>query len=245
MLKKSSCTEYHEDNSKTGYNGIYEGEFSRKTTDNQNSCLKFYAFNDKDGNKTLNLILDHNATARVLWNSSGLNGSGPSTSDAELLGILKSDTAEWKGTIEPTSYEYKGNEKNYTLDYSGYKARIIRAQEIAQIVGKTPYDEFTSEIYYITLSTESCTDNDDTTKCVYGWLYDRTSTSCITAGCFSNSDVEEKGYWTVSAHPSSLYHAWYVGNEGSMNFAGNVSHTDNYGGGGVRPVIEVLKSNLS
>ena len=55
------CTNYHEDNSITEYNGIYEGDNSTITTENQNGCLKFYAFNDEYGDK-INLILDHNTT---------------------------------------------------------------------------------------------------------------------------------------------------------------------------------------
>ena len=45
-----SCDNYNEENSKTGYNGI-------NGTENQNGCLKFYAFNDFGSDK-LNLIIN-------------------------------------------------------------------------------------------------------------------------------------------------------------------------------------------
>ena len=108
------CTknDYHEDNSKTGYNGT-------NPTGNQTSCLKFYAFND-DGSDKINLLLDHNTTAKMDWltnadykdfvgtipenvlNDSmcfiqGLcvdNSVGPIT----LLKQLALDTSDWQGT---------------------------------------------------------------------------------------------------------------------------------------------------
>ena len=59
VLNGRFCNNYHEDNSLTNYNGTEE----RKTTNNQNSCLKFYAFNYDEGDTVLNLLLDHNTTA--------------------------------------------------------------------------------------------------------------------------------------------------------------------------------------
>ena len=63
VLNGIPCTNYHVDNSITGYNGIYTGDNKIATTDNQNSCLKFYTFNDDEGDTILNLLLDHNTTA--------------------------------------------------------------------------------------------------------------------------------------------------------------------------------------
>ena len=43
------------------------------TTGTKNGCMKWYAFNDEEGSTSVNLILDHNTTAEVAWNSSGSN----------------------------------------------------------------------------------------------------------------------------------------------------------------------------
>ena len=235
-----SCTNYHEDNSKTGYNGLQ----ATKTTDNQNSCLKFYSFLD-DGNDKINLLLDHNTTSNLAWNSSGSNASGP----LEVINQLKIDTNEWVGTITPTNYEYKGTERPYTIDYSGYKARLITAQEIAKITGADKllsWDETstTSGWYYLDgAKTNETVPNwqtqvaNSTNKSDYYWLFDRTN-NCISFGC-QISDDSTNGYWTSSAHASISTRSWRVDSIGEVNIY--VFGASTYG---VRPVITILKSNI-
>ena len=227
-----TCNNYTEENSNTGYNGI-------SGTENQNGCLKFYAFNDFGSDK-LNLILDHNTTAVVAWNSSGSNTSGPN----EVLEQLKSDTSSWKGTITPSNYTMdqltQGSKAYYTIDYRDYKARLITAQEIAQITGNTTFNETTAspnDWYYF--DTKSQTKS--TTGFNYGWLYDRTHKSCTIYGCSNISDVETKGYWTASSLADVDFVAWFVGSGGNVT-SNIISYSDHYG---VRPVITVLKSKLS
>ena len=224
-----TCDNYTEENSNTNYNGI-------GGTGNQNSCLKFYAFNDFGSDK-LNLILDHNTTAEVAWNStSGKNVSGPN----EVLTQLKLDTEKWKGTETPSNYtmDQTGQESNakYTIDYNGYKARLIIAQEIATITGNTSWNEM------VATDNDSFNFDASTTGLSYGWLYDRTSTGCTTNGCLNNADssMTGYGYYTASSVASNIYGAWYVYANGSITTTGVISGSAR----GVRPVIEVLKSTL-
>ena len=137
-------------------------------------CMKFYAFND-DGGDTVNLLLDHNTTATVAWNSSGSNTNGPK----EVLTQLKSDTSSWLGTVTPSNYTMdqtgQTSNANYTIDYSDYKARLITANEIAQITGNTSWDEKTATSYFYfdtntNTASDTCTSG-NTTGCSYGWLY--------------------------------------------------------------------------
>ena len=228
--KKCLSSDYTETQSNTGINS---------------GCMKFYAFND-DGGDTLNLILDHNTTGSVYWNSSGSNASGPN----EVLAQLKEDTSSWIGTITPINYtmDQTGQTSNvkYTIDYSSYKARLITAQEIATITGYTGWDEkvaANSNYYYLDSKTSTASDTckeGNTTGCSYGWLYDRTNASCITYGCLNNSDVTTYGYWTVSSHATNSTIAWLV------HYRGDVSNFDVASGSyyGVRPVIEVLRFKL-
>ena len=213
------------------------------TTGTKSGCMKFYAFND-DGKDTVNLILDHNTTATVAWNSSGSNASGPK----EILDQLKSDTGSWVGTITPENYSIdqstQGSKAKYTIDYSNYKARLITAQEVAQIAGNTTWDEKISEsgFYFDTNTTTASTTckSGNTSGCKYGWLYDRTKTDCTDYGCLNNSDQETYSYWTISSDASNFRRAWnvfYVGSLGDLNV--------DIGSFGIRPVIEVLKSKLS
>ena len=234
-------------NGKEVYFNVTTGKKCNNYTEKQSNtgvksgCMKFYAFNDDSGD-TLNLILDHNTTTTVAWNSSGSNVNGPK----EVLTQLKNDTSSWIGTITPSNYI----SSNYTIDYSEYKARLITVQEIAQITSNTSWNEKTASMNYFFDSVSniypyeasSICKTGNTTGCSYGWLYDRTNKNCTTYGCKNNSDQETYGYWTVSSY-ASLPHsrAWYV------TYSASVYHDsiDNSDFRGVRPVITVLKSQLN
>ena len=239
------------ENGEVVYFDVTTGEKCSNYTETQSNigvkvgCMKFYAFND-DGKDTVNLILDHNTTATVAWNSSGSNASGPK----EVLKQLNDDTKSWVGTKTPSNYtmDQTGQTSNakYTIDYSGYKARLITAQEIAQITGNTGWDEklAASNWYYFdsksTTASDTCKEG-NTTGCKYGWLYDRTSIDCTTWGCLNNSDQEIYGYWTSTPYVSSSSNAWNVYCGGRLS----ILYVDADRTYGVRPVITVLKSKLS
>ena len=244
VKKGKACSNYHEDNSLTGYNGIYEGENSTATTENQNSCLKFYAFLYNEGDTEVNLLLDHNTTGKTYWtdSSTSSNANGPIT----VLSELKTATDSWAGTKTPANYTViQEGYGNYTIDYSDYKARLITADEIAQITGNTSFDESTtsySSWFYFDTNSQTSKDtckNGDTTGCDYGWLYDRTYTSCKTYGCLNNAD-SGLGYWTSTSAFGYSYGAWGVYFGGLLGYY--FVDFDDYLS--VRPVITVLKSNL-
>ena len=226
------CSDYKETQSNTG---------------TKTGCMKFYAFND-DGGSNVNLLLDHNTTAEVFWNLTVSTASGPK----EVLNQLKKDTALWQGTITPENYSIDQSEQGsgvkYAVDYSDYKARLITAQEVAQITGNTTWDEKTSNsIFYFdtNTTTESKTCKyGNTTGCKYGWLYDRTTDDCTKYGCLNNSDsdLSTYGYWTVSSRADNSNYAWSVYYNGGTLTNGYVGGAHSHG---VRPVITVAKSNLN
>ncbi len=231
------------------------------STGAKTGCMKFYAFND-DGGDTLNLLLDHNTTAAVAWiteedyvaaggtasdyGNNGKNDKGPLT----LLSQLKKDTESWKGTETPENYTMnqtgQTSNANYTIKYKdeGYKARLITAQEIAQITGNTTWDEKTAgDDFWFDTNTNKESDTckyGNKSGCSYGWLYDRTSDFCTLYGCLNNSDKSQSVYWTASSNATNI-NSWRVGHNAivSSDFVWRKDTT------GVRPVIEVLKSNLS
>ena len=98
LLEKAKAGETTEDvkNYKFYENGTeihYNPETGKKctgyieansTTGTKSGCMKWYAFNDDDKSSTVNVILDHNTTARVAWNSA--------------VDALKTDTSTWKNT---------------------------------------------------------------------------------------------------------------------------------------------------
>ena len=222
---KCSSSDYTETQSNTG---VKEG------------CMKFYAFND-DGGDTLNLLLDHNTTAGLFWNSDESNANGPK----KVLEQLKTDTSTWKGTNTPTNYTMDQTDQisgaKYTIDYSDYKARLITAGEIATITGNTSWNEKTDDdTYYFDAGNSSC-QSGNTSGCKYGWLYDRTGTVCATYGCLNNADssLRMTGYWTASSRARKGFYAWFVYYHGMLDY--DIVNMDT---AGVRPVITISKSLL-
>ena len=220
--KGVTCTNYTESQSNIGV---------------KSGCMKFYAFNDNSSSNKLNLILDHNTTATEMWSSN--------KQSMIILSTLKTDTDSWVGTLTPTGY----TSTNYTVDYTGYKARLITAKEIALITGNTAFDEVTnSDMFYFdtntTTASTTCTSG-NVTGCKYGWLYDRTSSTCKNNGCLNNSNnntetEEMSGYWTISSIASGTT-TFYISSRGYMSNEFSLIKPAYLG---VRPVIEVLKSNL-
>ena len=253
IVDKEDCVEKYT-NGEIVYFDVDTGKACDNYTETQSNtgvksgCMKFYAFND-DGGDTLNLILDHNTTATIAWNSSRSNTSGPN----EVLTQLKADTDSWVGTEIPSNYTMdqsaQTSKAKYTIDYSSYKARLITANEIATITGNTSWNVTTAlynDGYYFDTNTiipsDTCKEG-NTIGCKYGWLYDRTSTKCTTWGCLNNADpgMTGEGYWSASSFAASTYYAWFV------SFVGNVRNggVDSSYYFGVRPVIEVSKSKLN
>ena len=262
VVTEKSCTNYKPDNSKTGYNGLINKDEQGNITerlDTQTSCLKFYAFLD-DGGKNLNLLLDHNTTDKLAWRAIGSSTNGPT----EVIQKLYEDTKDWKGTITPLNYTYTRDAFSYTIEYretpsyegatTPYKARLITAQEVAQITGADKllnWNETSSmSVYYFdslsTTASDTCTKG-NTTGCKYGWLYDRTATDCTDYGCLNNSDTTTYGYWTSSLYSIMFANAWGVHYFGKTDYYDaaddglTYTYSERYG---VRPVITILKSKI-
>ena len=208
------------------------------TTGTKTGCMKWYAFNDVGASTdTINLILDHNTTALVAWNSTGSNVSGPTN----IIAQLAADTSSWAGVPARTdSYSVSNGKSTYTINYSTYKARLIKASEIATITGNGSFVEATattSNWFYLDSNNKTQTAT-TTGASNYDWLFDYTS-GCTSYGC-NIADASNNGYWTSTAISGNTIYAWFVGRYGTLN-NNNVGNTVNYG---VRPVITILKSNL-
>ena len=198
------------------------------TTGTKTGCMKWYAFND-EGNDTVNLLLDHNTTAKVAWvtkedyiaaggteaeyGSYGNNSKGPITA----LKQLKNDTKAWESSLNP---------------------RLIETSEITTITGNRGW---TARIigYYFHDNTQTQYKGDAGTN-KYAWLFDNTR-ECTTSGC-NVADSSNDGYWTNNAYSGDSY-----GGARAVAFTGylgldNVNLADICG---VRPVITVLKSIIS
>ena len=181
-VSREKCTGYTEANSTTGKNS---------------GCMKWYVFNDKEGNATVNVILDHNTTARVAWNPTGNNSE---MKDVKIK--LEEDTKDWKNT-----------------------ARLITANEIAKITGHPTFDASKENQKYFYLDSNNQTQTANASnKSKYAWLFDYTK-ECTSYGC-NKADSSTWGYWTSTRSiGGSLTAAWRVIGSGHL-FNNNVTFAD-------------------
>ena len=191
------------------------------TTGTKDGCMKWYAFLDEGGD-TVNLLLDHNTTAYVKWNSNS-SGTTPDTANAQL----QNDTTNWNTNIKTT-------------------VRLISASEIHQIAPSISSYQWTqngSNNYYFQTGNDTAYQG-TTSSNKYSWLFDNLS-GCETYGC-NNNDYGSYAYWTSSLRTSGT--AWLVQYYGGLNYI-NVT-TDGSSNGsdifnGLRPVITINKSLLN
>ena len=169
------------------------------TTGTKIGCMKWYAFNDREGNATVNVILDHNTTTRIAWNSTGNNSEMKEVADA-----LKKDTSPWKNT-----------------------ARLITANEVAKITGYTSWGTNITGYPWFCFDTNQQDDTNDCAKAQgkskYAWLFDYTK-ECTSYGC-NVSDSSTWGYWTSTQYVNSI-HVWFVARNGRLdvNSASSTGH---------------------
>ena len=190
---------------------------------------RFYYVSDmtngvtQDSNTAV-LIYYNNVSGGLPSNSTSyaydVNGNaytnGPITALAQLP-----TTSQWKNVSLINTTRNITDEKNTVrksaFSYEGYAARLLTAQEVSSGCGFTVGNRTVGEL---------------SSKCKY--LMENTE--------YSSSSLETHGVWLESPHASTSYYAWHV-------YASNrhVNRSDVYNANvyGVRPAIEVLKSNIS
>ena len=157
------------------------------TTGTKIGCMKWYAFNDESESATVNVILDHNTTANVAWNSTGNNSEMKEAKEA-----LKTDTSTWENT-----------------------ARLITANEIAKITGHPTFDasKENQKYFYIDSNNQTQTAN-ASNKSKYAWLFDYTD-GCTSYGC-NKADSSNPGYLTSTPSKDDSTSAWRVDRLGDL-----------------------------
>ena len=208
--------------------------------DKSRTCYKWNVIKASDSSSgTVELLLDHDLPSDTEWisledfkvaggtaeeyGSYGNNKYGPVTA----LKHLKNATDSWNGVVTLTSADNvtrdNGSGSTYTINYEGYKARMISGQEVASIAGNQEWPP--DENHISGLPT---------------WLYNNMA---ISADMSDMSDIdiyEHVAYWTDSAHSSYPNYAWYVYGAGYVYY----NAVSRAYGSGVRPVVKILKSNL-
>ena len=159
-------------------------------------CMKWYAIENSGSNKsTVDVILDHNTTATIVWSSRDTS--------------LESDISTWDTSVKAT-------------------ARLIEADEVAQIVGANEFDQ----------ETTNYKGSFDFSSIDYAWLYDYTYT-CTSYNC-NVEDLSTRGYWTSTFVADYDENLWRVDFRGMLrNSWGIVGYANDYG---IRPVITISKN---
>ena len=182
-VKKVSTTKKIENGTAVYYNPV----LGEKCESNEEGCMKWYVFNDKEGNASVNVILDHNTTANETWNSTGNNSEMK-----EVKIALENDTKDWKNT-----------------------ARLITANEVAKITGNTDFDASkTGQDWFYLDSNNQTQTASSTNKSKYAWLFDYTY-ECTSYGC-NTSDSSNYGYWTSTSYKDNSTSAWRVDRNGNL-----------------------------
>ena len=167
------------------------------------------------------MILDHNTTAGLAWNTDGTYGTNVSYEESNIKPEVDKLVSVSKWVDTP---------------------RLISAEEIAQITG---YSNWNQNWYYLdSNSTTQTAKSQGASK--YAWLFDYTN-GCTSYGCntadgtkYTNDYVW--GYWTSTTKGTagSGILVWGVYRPGSLESDG--AYSTSYG---VRPVISISKSKLS
>ena len=206
--------------------------------DKSRTCYKWNVIKASgSSNDTVELLLDHDLPGDTAWISLedyqaaggnaeeygqyGNNKYGPITA----LKHLKNATDSWNGVVTLTRADnvtrQNGSGGDYTIDYNGYKARLISGQEIAAIAGDNEWTQGSGSIEGLPT-----------------WVY---SNMALNAEMEITDVYEHAVYWTDSAVAWAPSNAWNVSCDGSLDNYNSVSYAY---GSGVRPVVKILKSNL-
>ena len=181
------------------------------STEIKTGCMKWYIFNDDGDNYTM--ILDHNTTALIIWNDDNKNVSYEESNLYEVVQDLKT-TSGW--IVEP---------------------RLITAEEITTITGKTDFDStnISSRYYFDSNNQTQTATTQGSSK--YAWLFDYTN-GCTSDGC-NIADTSTFGYWTSTTFGTagSNTDVWHANGDGHL-YSGYASRNDI----GIRPVITISKS---
>ena len=224
VATKSTNKKKYENGTAIYYNPVSEEICSESeaisTTETKSGCMKWYVFNDNEDATTINMILDHNTTARMAWDDNGVNVAYSESNIALEINKLVTES-NWKSV-----------------------PRLITAEEVSLITGKTDWKQ--DGTWYCLESKKH--DAKIAPWCnstgIYGWLYDHTycKEGSYDWKC-SNNDTATNGYWTSTTYGTagSNSYVWRVDRNSSFNSSCYANSTDD----GVRPVITISKSKLS
>ena len=196
-----------------------DGTYDEKTE-------RFYYVTDMDDSTAVLIYYNNVSKGKpsnsklVSYDTSGENFHGPRTAIEELPSTSEWRNVSLKNSVRAILNENGGNTTNgetlpSNFSYAGYSARLLTVQEINKACGIKVGNYTTGEL-------DNC-----------NYLMENTK--------YSNASIRNYGYWLESARSAYSTIAWNV--NGRTRFVNNYT-VNTAGDYGVRPAIEVLKSNI-
>ena len=194
----------------------YDSETERfyYVTDMDDSTAVLIYYNNVEKGKPSNSKL-------VAYDKSGKNNNGPVTAIEQLP-----STSEWRNVsltsnvrsiiAQDGTNSTTGGLLPSNFSYSGKAARLLTIQEVRKATGNKDIPTW----------QDGELDN-------FNYLLENTK--------YSNASIGNYGYWLENPHSGNSDGAWHVDGRDRFVFDNTVSYA---GGFGVRPAIEVLKSNI-
>ncbi len=149
-------------------------------------CMKWFIYDDSGSN--YKMILDHNTTKLVTFNSSNKN-SNPQA----LYDRLEADTADWDSTKLSTN--------------------ILTAADVAAISSINLFNPANSTYYSLGNEINS---SDGKGRSAFGWLYDYTR-ECEIHGC-DHEVSTGYGHWTTTPVSGNTKNVWLINYFGRLTF---------------------------
>lgn len=177
--------------------------------------MKWYTFGGNNNSDYINLLLDHNTTYHVAYNSKNISTIN------EAKTALDKDTSLWQKDL---------------------KVRLITADEIAKITGNKNFNSLTSgykDWFYLDTNTTSYDPNRGEGTSKYYFLFDYLS-DCTEFGC-KVSDSKTYGYWVQTKVKDKSSSIWYISINGTLSDLTVTNDSDC----GIRPVITVKKERIN
>ena len=196
--------------------GTYDENTERfyYVTDMDDSTAVLIYYNNVSNGKSSN-------STTYAYDASGENWHGPRTAIEELP-----STSEWRNVslisnvrnivTENGTKTTTGGTLPDSFSYAGKAARLLTIQEVRKATGNKD------------IPTRQAGELDN-----FNYLLENTQ--------YSNASIGNYGYWLENPHSGYSGHAWLV--YGNYRFV-SIFSVSNVGGFGVRPVIEVSKSNI-
>ena len=220
-------------NPETGEKNCSDYTSSNSVSENKTGCMKWYVISSSGSN--VNLILDHNTTNKVAWNTSGNKADGPATANAQLASDVSNWTSQAKSTARMITFEevkamlpsYSSlSEEEFINNY--FDDLQTAAQQAQANINQSDYS--TGKAYYLALINYL---KNNSSVLLPSYMFED-----ILPMCSDDMNCPTHGYWTSSLHYGKISRAWGVYAGGYLDRS-SVDNADSFG---LRPVITISKS---